>query len=310
MEIQDCPLETDIMTTIVNAMNVGAKEVSDITVLKKGMTNRSFMFTYKRKKYIMRIPGEGTGRLINRANEAAVYRIIAGKEISDNIVYINPENGYKITEYLEGSRTCDPFNMDDIRICMTKLRTFHNMGLKTDHEFNIFEQIIFYEKLRNGKQSAYRDYEKVKENVLSLKFYIKAHVGKKVLAHIDAVPDNFLITRDCSGKADVRLIDWEYAGMQDPHVDIAMFCVYAMYSREQVDQLIDTYFLEGCPDETRWKIYCYIAVCGFLWSNWCEYKRCFGVEFGEYAFRQYQYAQEYFQIVQDEIGKQLEGYYV
>ena len=28
---------------------------------------------------------------------------------------------------------------------------------------------------------------------------------------------------------DIRLIDWEYAGEQDPHVDIAMFCIYALY---------------------------------------------------------------------------------
>ena len=53
----------------------------------------------------------------------------------------------------------------------------------------------------------------------------------------------------------------------------------------------------------RIKIYCYIAICGLLWSNWCEYKRMCGVEFGEYAARkQYQYAKEYFDIVKSEIG--------
>ena len=38
------------------------------------------------------------------------------------------------------------------------------------------------------------------------------------------------------------MIDWEYASMQDPHVDIAMFAIYAMYEREAIDQLIDFYF--------------------------------------------------------------------
>ena len=47
------------------------------------------------------------------------------------------------------------------------------------------------------------------------------------------------------GNEDIRLIDWEYAGMQDPHVDIAMFCIYSMYDREHVDKLIDAYFTEG-----------------------------------------------------------------
>lgn len=43
--------------------------------------------------------------------------------------------------------------------------------------------------------SIYKDYEKTKANVLSLKPYIDAHVGEKVLTHIDAVPDNFLLWR-------------------------------------------------------------------------------------------------------------------
>ena len=56
------------------------------------------------------------------------------------------------------------------------------------------------------------------------------------------------------------------------HVDVAMFCIYSLYNKRQVDRLIAAYFTEGCSDETRIKIYCYIAACGLLWSNWCEYK--------------------------------------
>ena len=113
---------------------------------------------------------------------------------------------------------------------------------------------------------------------------------------MDAVPDNFLIYKDEDGSEEIRLIDWEYAGMQDVHVDIAMFVIYAMYDRTQVDNLIDLYFTEGCDRNIRQKIYCYIAVCGLLWSNWCEYKHQLGVEFGKYALKQYLYAKEYYQI--------------
>lgn len=69
---------------------------------------------------------------------------------------------------------------------------------------------------------------------------------------------------------------------------------------------IAAYFTEGCSDETRIKIYCYIAACGLLWSNWCEYKRNLGVEFGEYSLRQYRYAKDYYRIVQEELKKQGE----
>ena len=123
------------------------------------------------------------------------------------------------------------------------------------------------------------------------------------LTHIDAVPDNFLFVEQ-DGKEEIRLIDWEYAGMQDPHVDIAMFCIYSLYDRKEIDKLIDIYFEGNCSRDVRIKIYCYIAACGLLWSNWCEYKRNLGVEFGEYSLRQYRYAKDYYKIVMEELSNE------
>ena len=296
-------LQNDAIQVICQALGARPDEVTNITVLKKGMTNRSFLFSCKDKKYIMRIPGEGTDQLINRRQEAAVYQTIAGRKICDEIAYINPENGYKITEYLEGARVCNAENEEDLQKCMKKLREFHGQKLKVDHSFELFGQMEYYESLWEGTPSAYKDYEKTKEHVLQLKDYIEANAGEQVLTHIDAVPDNFLFVKE-NGKEEIRLIDWEYAGMQDPHVDIAMFCIYSLYKKEQVDHLIDLYFEGNCDERTRIKIYCYIAVCGLLWSNWCEYKRKLGVEFGEYSLRQYRYAKDYYKIVQQELGEE------
>ena len=296
-------LQTDAIQVICQALGARPDEVTNITLLKKGMTNRSFLFSCKDKKYIMRIPGEGTDQLINRRQEAAVYQTIAGRKICDEIAYINPESGYKITEYLEGARVCNAENEEDLQKCMKKLREFHGQKLKVDHSFELFGQMEYYDSLWEGTPSAYKDYEKTKEHVLQLKDYIEANAGEQVLTHIDAVPDNFLFVKE-NGKEEIRLIDWEYAGMQDPHVDIAMFCIYSLYKKEQVDHLIDLYFEGNCDERTRIKIYCYIAVCGLLWSNWCEYKRKLGVEFGEYSLRQYRYAKDYYKIVQQELGEE------
>lgn len=296
-------LQTLAISIISKALGVNDDEIIKIEVLKKGMTNRSFLFSCKEKKYIMRIPGEGTEQLINRMQEASVYVQIENKGICDDVLYINPQNGYKITQYLEDARVCDPSDEEDLKKCMEKLRKFHRLGLKVSHEFNIFQNIVFYESLWNGAKSAYRDYERTKANVWSLKDYIDKHAMPYVLTHIDAIPDNFLFVKNYDDQEEIRLIDWEYAGMQDPHVDIAMFCIYSLYNRQQVDHLIDLYFENTCTYEDRIKIYCYIACCGLLWSNWCEYKRHLGVEFGEYSLRQYRYAKDYYRIVQEELKK-------
>lgn len=295
-------LKTASIDVICEAFKCTSEDISNISVLKKGMTNRSFLFECHGRKYIMRIPGEGTDMLIDRKHEAAVYDALTGKGICDNIIYINPLNGFKISEYVENARVCNPLNPLDVKKCMQKLRSFHEQSLQVEFYFDIFAQIDFYESLWCGMPSAYRDYSRTKANVLSLKPFIEKHAAEKALTHIDAVPDNFLFA-ETGTEEKIYLIDWEYAGMQDPHVDLAMFCTYSMYDRQQVDALIDAYFTEGCTFENRVKIYCYIAACGLLWSNWCEYKRSLGVEFGEYSLRQYRYAKDYYRIAVKEIER-------
>ena len=291
-------LKSDAIDIIMHVFKCKNDEIKNIEILKKGMTNRSFLFTVNEGKFIMRIPGEGTEKLINRQNEGAVYKAIQGYGICDDPVYFNPENGYKITRFLNEVRSCDAFDEEDLQKCMKKLRDFHNLKLKVDHEFDIFGQIEFYETLWGGTPSVYRDYSTTKEHILELKEYIDSLKTEKSLTHIDAVCDNFLFYKD-GGVEKLQLTDLEYSGMQDPHVDIAMFCIYSLYSKEQVDHLIDIYFEGKCDKKTRTKIYCYIASSGLLWSNWCEFKRKFGVEFGEYSLRQYRFAKDFYKYAKE-----------
>ena len=286
-------LQTDAISIIQECFAVEVDEIKNITVLKKGMTNRSFLFECRNKKYIMRIPGEGTNHLINRKEEAAVYQALENRQICDDVLYMNPDNGYKITAYLEDATNCDAENWNEVEACITKLREFHELNLTVGHRFDIFGQIDFYESLWNGEKSYFKDYEKTKTAIFELKKWIDTLEKKETLVHIDAVPDNFLFTKD-----GIRIIDWEYAGMQDPHVDIAMFSIYSLYSKEQVDHLIDLYFKGEVSPVIRTKIYAYIASAGLLWSNWCEYKRSLGIDFGEYSLCQYRYAKEYSKLVQ------------
>ena len=286
----------EVMATIARVYGVPEGEIVNIAPVKAGMTNRSFTFTYGETKYIMRMPGEGTDKLINRRQESDVYQVILPLGLCDNMLFIDPESGYKIAEYIKDARVCDPLNTADLTICMKKLKIFHSLKLQVPHVFDPFERIEFYESIWL-KQSAFRDYQDTKDKVMGLRSYVDAAKKEWCLTHIDAVCDNFLILGDGSGE--ILLIDWEYAGMQDPHMDIAMFAVYAMYGREQIDTLIDIYFEGQCAPATRAKIYAYVAICGLLWSNWCEYKRHQGVEFGEYSLCQYRYAKDYFRIFTD-----------
>jgi len=294
-------LNSKVLKYIAEVFHVSLDEIQEISLMKKGMTNRSFLFELRGERYIMRLPGEGTEHLINRTGEYHTYEAIKGEGISDQVVAICPEKGYKITKYWQDTRECDPQNPQEVSACMAYLRAFHEKKLTVPHSFNLFESIDYYESLWT-RETLFGDYEKVKEKVTALKPFIEKESGDFVLTHIDAVPDNFLFTEE-----GIRLIDWEYAGMQDPHVDLAMFAIYALYDEKEFDHLMEAYFKTKPDRKTRMKLYAYVSVCGLLWSNWCEYKRMLGVEFGEYSLRQYRYAKEYSKIVLDYMEKDWEN---
>lgn len=287
-------LNSDLMNIIKDTIGCDISKIMNIQPLKKGMTNRSFSFEVNSKRYIMRVPGEGTEKLINRKHEYDVYQAIKDENICDPVIYMNPENGYKITEYIHDAHACDSTDFSDVSKCMNKLHAFHDKKLKVNHTFEVFEELEKYESYWQGTPSIYRDYKTTKVHIYELKEFVDAQPKEWGLSHIDSVPDNFLFSDD-----KLYLIDWEYAGMQDQHIDIAMFAIYSLYDREDVEKLIDAYFDGQCKDLVRIKIYAYIAICGLLWSNWCEYKRNLGVEFGEYSLKQYRYAKEYYRIVKE-----------
>lgn len=266
-------------------------DIQDLKLLKEGMTNDSFIFSLKNKRYIMRIPGAGSEKLIRRKEEKIVYELIKNYHISDELVYLNAENGYKITEFLEGCHNLDASNLDELKKAMKLLKSFHDLNLQVEHSFNLFEKIEFYEKLNTNK-SKYQDYALVKANVLSLKSIIDKSKKNWTLCHIDSVCDNFLVT-----DKEIRLIDFEYSAMQDSDLDLIMFASYSYFNQQQIEELFEIYYGYKMEAQKRIKVYSYMAVVGLLWSNWCEYKESLNQEFGEYGYKQYRYAKDFYKLV-------------
>jgi thiamine kinase-like enzyme len=282
------------------SLGVSPQEITGVQPTSAGMTNRSFRLCLAEQEYLLRVPGEGTDQLLNRRQEAETYRTLNGDPISDHVLAIDPDTGYKLTAYWQGTRNCDPENPEEVRRCMALLRAFHEKKLTVPHSFDLYGEISRYEALMGGK-SVHPDYREVRGRCERLRSFLDRQEKQLCLAHIDAVPDNFLFVSQ-NGEETLHLIDWEYAGMNDPHLDIAMFAIYAGYDREKLDRLMDWYFVDGCSPAVRTKIYCYVALSGLLWSNWCEYKKALGVDFGDYAEMQYRYAAEYSRLVLEKGG--------
>ena len=169
----------------------------------------------------MRSPGEGTRKLVSRQKESAVYKALAstGMDISDKVIYLNPETGYKVTEFWTEARACDPENPKEVAACMRHLRRFHQQQLQLEFRFDLRAQLDYYEELRQDSMP-FADYDLTRRHVDELLRRVEACPREECLSHIDSVYDNFLFVRQEDGSEQVRLIDWEYSGVSDPHLEI------------------------------------------------------------------------------------------
>lgn len=283
--------DNEAMELVSAVFHVPESEITEIRCLKSGMTNKSFLFKVKDQHYICRIPGPGTELLINRKQEKAVYDVVEELGITEKIIYFDGETGYKIAEFYEGAHNGNPRDWDEMAKCMSVVRRLHHSGLAVEHSFDLRERIEFYEKLcRSHGDILFEDYSKVHGQMTELLDQLDRMGRTKVLSHLDANGDNFLILEDGS----VKLIDWEYAGMCDPLVDVAMCAIYSYYNDEETERLIRVYLEREPSDEERFSIYAHMALGGFLWSLWAVYKASLGEEFGEYTIIMYRYAKYYY----------------
>jgi CTP:phosphocholine cytidylyltransferase-like protein/thiamine kinase-like enzyme len=283
--------ENVALEKISEIFSVSESEITKISCLKSGMTNKSFLFYVKDMPYIFRFPGPGTEELINRVQEKACYDAIKHLHLADEILYFDSKTGYKISRFYPDSRNCDPRNLQDVEKCMELLRNFHHSGVSVTHQFCLREKITFYENLcilHNGIH--FEDYIKTKKHMLELLDIIEALHPKQVLSHIDSVQSNFLMLSDNT----IKLIDWEYSGMCDPLIDLAMFAIYSYYTEEELENLIKIYLKREPSKEEHIRIYSYVALSGFLWALWAEYKTALGEEFGEYTIYMYRYGKIYY----------------
>ena len=279
------------MKLVAEVFKVPESRIQDIRCLKSGMTNKSFLFRVGERSCICRIPGPGTELLINRKQEKQVYDAVACLGITEHVIYMNERTGYKIAEYYEGARNADASDWSDMDRCMEMVRRLHGSGITVGHDFDIRERIDFYEKLCSSHGGIlFEDYQEVREWMDWLMDRMDAMDRPKCLSHIDANVDNFLFLKD----GGVKLLDWEYAGMCDPIMDVSMCAIYSYYDEADMEKLLASYLQREPTKDEYFAVYAYAALGGFLWSLWAVYKSALGDEFGEYTIIMYRYAKKYY----------------
>jgi thiamine kinase-like enzyme len=232
-----------------------------------GLTNRNYKVYLGGEALVLRLPGKGTGRFINRSTERANQEAAAKAGFTPSSLYFNGRTGVKITPYLSEARTLDPSSARQPEVAeavASLLCRFHSSSIRFVNDFDVFKLANVYERVAHSRFARFfEDYHRIRGRVLALERPLASISGEKVACHNDLIPENMLETGD-----GLTLIDWEYSGMNDPAWDIASFSLESGFDEAQERRFIKAYSGGVVQPRFSLRVEAYRLLQDYLWSLW------------------------------------------
>ena len=263
----------------------GIREINGIERMG-GMTNRTYCVTAD-QRYVVRLPGEGTEQIINRYNEKISTELANKTGIDAKLYYFDPRSGIKVSEYIEDSQTMhfkDLQKTVNIVLVAETLRKLHCSGIDTKVPFDVINMAETYEHfILQNNGSFYDDYTDIKKYIDRVKTeYLPA--VKKAPCHNDPLCENWILQHNCR----IYLVDWEYAGMNDPMWDLADVALEAGLDSTQETLLLKAYLGTDASEEDWNSFQMNKVLIDYLWSLWGKARAVYeGEEMEQYALNRY-----------------------
>lgn len=255
-----------------------------------GMTNHSYKITRENDaEYLVRIPGEGTEEMINRADERKSTELACKLGIDSQLLFFG-DDGRKVMNFI---RDPQPMSEEVMKrrenLCQAAdiFRRLHGCGEDTGVRFEVFEMAELYERIiRESGVAFYDDYEAVKQTVMEIKASVDSTTGiaPRVPCHNDSLIENWVL--DENGK--LYLIDWEYSGMNEAMWDLSCLSIEANYGTEDDDQLLEAYYRRKASIDEKKRFIAAKLYVDYLWTLWGLTRIPFdGAFMQEYAEKRY-----------------------
>lgn len=231
-------------------------ESPEIRAISEGYTNQNYRVVAAGKSYFARVAGDLPDHGVLRSNEAVCARQAAAEGIGPRVLYA--QDGILVTEAIEGSPLCEGQSLDsetvtDIARLLGRL-----------HRVVPSEAVAIADPI-----AACRRYLARVPNHL----IVQSHGARfreildtapdpspTCFIHGDAFPENFI-----DDGQRVWLIDWEYAGLGDPAIDLAFVAMNFELSPDQIRDLLDAYG----GDVSTSRVLSLISVAGLRDALWC-----------------------------------------
>ena len=274
---------SEIFSNICRVLKCSENDISDISVVKQGLTNLSFKFNCKGRSYIYRHPGVGTEKYISRESEAFSMEIAKKLGLDSTIIEMSGKEGWKISTYIEEAHTLDYHNKDEVTQALQLVKKLHDQKLTSPYDFDIWQRTLDFIDLIIDHRKDFSDFNEIFNGMQELYELTKTDGVKKILCHCDCYDPNFLVDKN----GVVTLIDWEYSGNDDPANDLGTFICCSDYTFDEALEIFDIYFGRKPTEIELRHGLAYVAIASYYWFVWAIYQESIGNMVGDYLFLWY-----------------------
>jgi thiamine kinase-like enzyme len=219
---------------------VGAGDLKT-SILGGGITNQNFLIETGGQSFVLRIPGANTELLgINRQHEHAANLLAGRLGIGPEVVYFIEPEGYLVTLFIAGRpiRQVEMREPQTIRLVAETLHKVHAMP-EIPGEFWVPRIVEDYTRIAKRYDVAFpKNFDWLVERLGEVEAALQAKPFALRPCHNDLLNENFLYD------GQIRILDWEYAGMGDPYFDLANFSVNHDFADDHDRHLLSDYFGE------------------------------------------------------------------
>lgn len=265
-----------INAKICEVLNCTEDEIDHIEILEKGLTNILFTFVVRGEKYIFRYPGDSSQFFIYRKNECVAQKLAAKAHADDTYVYID-ESGIKISKFRENCHDLHGVYYEDVELMKQvarKIRAFHEVGYDMPdwEEYNydpIWQCERLFKEASKVKGNLFMIFEKEWVIMRKLQKYADMDGVKHTMCHNDINIDNVIQT-----DTTLDIIDWEFAGYNDPGYDFGRVIAGLDYDVDEpkILDILEAYFGRPATEKEHLHWMAYSAIHNWYYVGWALYK--------------------------------------
>jgi thiamine kinase-like enzyme len=211
----------------------------DVTTLPGGLTNANHRVRTAHGCFVVRCWSDDTGLLaIDRDHEHANSVRAAEAGVGARVVAYLPERNAMVFEFLDGVtlRAADLADGERLRQAAAVCRRLHG-AQRFDGDFDMFALAERYQAIveERGFRLPPR-FASFAPQVEELRGALAVRAGPTVPCNNDLLAENFIACRD-----GLRIIDYEYAGNNDPAFELGNIWSEASLPPERLAELVDAY---------------------------------------------------------------------